>query len=110
MSDHAKNRTLTVETEFYRYQFACGCEFLTRAEFCHIQEREDITCMFHKIARYSLWTLDENGYWRALMASDGGLLIILDPIPVSHGPHPDDAYFPAGPHLRRLEREASETL
>lgn len=56
-------------TNYFRYQFQCGCEFLTEAVCAHMLEidpAELITCILHKTRVAMVCILDDNRQWEPL--------------------------------------------
>jgi len=74
---------------YYRFQFDCGCELLTRGEF--FISDATVSCPFHQNPHFVVFTLDEDRYWVPLTGNSATGLV--RDIPLSRGVRPEDRNF-----------------
>jgi hypothetical protein len=75
---------------YFRFEFVCGCEFLTRGE--NQVMYMELSCQVHGENRCEIYGLDVDGYWIPLLGNSN-LQYPSHRIPANRGIHPDERDF-----------------
>lgn len=86
MRDYNLREDKSLGVGYWRFQFDCGCEFLTRGGHEVLTMRP--WCWMHRDRHFKVFGMDEAGYW-VLMYGNSRSMMVAD-IPVSRGVHPKD--------------------